>query len=206
MKMSTVLAGLGLAALCATGSARADMIPIAQAKTLCAAGNVGPRTAYGETKDEAAAKKVAFTWACMVLVEGKVKEGFEKYVSKDFCDHSHMANSGLKPCASYEETLKLFSGMSSMMIKDGKIEFPVMATVNGEMVTQWGAGADIFRVHDGKLTDHWDASPPMNASLEAHDKVFSDRMQKQIDTGVKQPGMGLAGVAAGGAGGAPPSK
>ncbi|HTP39453.1 MAG TPA: hypothetical protein VMI92_07730 [Steroidobacteraceae bacterium] len=197
MKLSLMIAGLGLAAVCATGAARADMIPIAQAKAMCASGDVGPRTAYGETRDEAAAKKIAFTWACMVLVEGKVKEGFEKYVSKDWCDHSHMANSGLKPCANYDETLKLFSGMSGMMVKDGKIEFPVMATVNGELVTQWGAGADIFRVHDGKLTDHWDASPPRNASLEAHDQAFSDRMQKQIDTGVKQPGLGLAGVAAG---------
>lgn len=190
MKRAIVLSGLAVS-VAMVGMATADEIPIEKAKAMCASGDVGPRTVYGETKEEATAKKIAFQWACMVLVDGKVKEGFEKYVSKDFCDHSHMANAGLKPCASYEETLKLFNGMASMLKKNGKIEFPVVATVNGELVTQYGVGADIFRVHDGKLTDHWDASPPAERKLEAHDQAFSDRMQKQIDTGVRQPVAGL---------------
>lgn len=183
--------GMGVSALLLGATVSADEIPIAKAKAMCASGDVGARTVYGETKAEAAAKKVAFDWACMVLVEGKVKEGFEKYVAKDFCDHSHMANAGLKLCADYNETRTLFVRMAAMLVKDGKIEFPIAATVNGEMVTQYGAGADIFRVHNGKLTDHWDASPPITHTLEAHDQAFSDRMQKQIDTGVRQPSAGL---------------
>lgn len=173
----------------------ADQIPIEQAKAMCARGDVGPRTTYGETKDEAAAKKIVVTWACMTMVEGKAKEAFEKYVSRDFCDHSHMANAGLKPCSNYEEVSRMFSGMAAGMTRNGKIEFPVSATVNGEMVTQYGAGADIWRVHDGKITDHWDASPPVTTTLTAHDQAFSDRMQKQIDTGVRQGRGGPGGPA-----------
>jgi predicted SnoaL-like aldol condensation-catalyzing enzyme len=177
--------GLALSALWLSGTSLADEIPISQARTMCSTGDVGPRTVYGETRDEAAAKKLVFDWACMALVDGKVKEAFAKYVSKRWCDHSHMVTAGLKACADYAETEAAFEHMSKMLVKDGKIEFPTSATVNGEMVTQWGAGADIFRVHDGKMTDHWDASPPVGITMTAHEKAFSERMQKQIDTGVR---------------------
>ena len=197
MKLSLIVS-LSWVLLGVTQMSCADQIPIAEAKERCAKVDVGPRTVYGETKAEVEAKKIAFQWACGVLVEGKVKESFEKYVAKDFCDHSHMANAGLKDCSDFAETMQLFERMSSMLMKDGKIEFPVVATVNGEMVTQYGEGVDIFRVHNGKLTDHWDASPPTSRTLNAHDQDFSDRMQKQIDTGKPQGitlGEGLPGSA-----------
>lgn len=181
MNKATLAAAL-LAAF-AIQTADADQIPLAQAKAWCASGYVGPRTTYGETKAEAANKKIVFTWTCMSLVEGKADEAFDLYVSKDFCDHSHMITGGLKECASWAETRKMFERMGGMMSKNGTIEFPVAATVNGEMVTQWGAGADIWRVHDGKITDHWDGSPPISITMTAHNQAFSDRMQSQIDTG-----------------------
>ncbi len=203
MKKLLMLVSVGLCALGLQGVAHADQIPLAEAKERCAKVDVGPRTTYGETKAEAEAKKIAFKWACGVLVEGRTKEAFEQYVSKDFCDHSHMANAGLKECSTYDEMVKQFAGMASMLVKDGKIEFPVVAAVNGDMVTQYGEGVDIFRVKNGKITDHWDASPPTRREINPHDQEFSDRMQKQIDTGKRQ-GLGL-GTALPGAGGPPPA-
>ncbi|MFT3905134.1 MAG: hypothetical protein QM718_02345 [Steroidobacteraceae bacterium] len=200
-----MLAGLCVCALMAVGAANADQITVAEAKAKCAANDVGPRTTYGETKEEVANKLVAFKWACGVLVEGTAKASFEKYVSKDFCDHSHMINAGLKNCSSYDDAQKMFSGMAAMMAKGGKIEFPVVATVNGEMVTQYGEGVDIFRVHDGKITDHWDASPPTARNISAHDQTFSDRMQKQIDTGKRLQGAGIETAPGAIPGGAPPA-
>ena len=188
MRLYAAFAMLLLPGLLTLSSARADEIPISEARARCAAVDVGARTAYGETQQEAAAKKIAFQWACGVLVEGRVKQAFAQYVSKDFCDHSHMVTAGLKPCGTYAQTLKNFERMSTMMVRNGKIEFPLWAAVNGEMVTQYGAGADIFRVHDGKITDHWDASPPVDVTLKAHDKTFSDHMQQQIDEGRRLPG------------------
>jgi len=178
--MSGLIAGVS--------SARADEIPISVARARCAAGDVGPRTVYGETPAEASAKKIAFEWACGVLVEGRVKQAFAQYVAKDFCDHGHLVTAGLERCGTYAETLRDFERMSGRMVHNGMIEFPTSAAVDGEMVTQYGAGADIFRVHDGKITDHWDASPPVDVSLKAHGKAFADHMQQQIDEGRRLPG------------------
>jgi predicted SnoaL-like aldol condensation-catalyzing enzyme len=171
-----------------TAPAAAHQVTAAKAHEMCAAGYVGPRTVYGETKDEAAAKNVMYRWYCLAVVAGKADEAFTKYVSKDICDHSHMINAGLKACGTYDEMLQMFRGMGAMMSKAANIEFPVYATVNGDMVTQYGEGVDIFRVNkDGKITDHWDASPPADVALKAHDQAFSDRMQSQIDTGKRAP-------------------
>jgi len=124
-------------------------------------GDVGPVTPFGETPAEAAAKKVAFEWVQMNMVLRKPQEAFEKYVSRDYCNHGHLSTGGQRDCAGYQETYDRWVKNWSVPVKPGeKIELPVMATVNGEMVTMFGEGVDIFRVHDGKLTDHWDASPP----------------------------------------------
>lgn len=191
-----VLAGAMGVVVLALAPANAEEVPVAKVKALCAAGYVGPRTAYGETKEEAANKKIMYEWTCLTLADGKAKEAFDKYVSKDFCDHSHMINAGLEPCADYAQTLSMFSRMGGMLVKGGKIEFPMAASVNGEIVTQYGAGADIWRVHDGKITDHWDGSPPVTIALTAHDQAFSDRMQRQIDTGKRIQGAGIPGATA----------
>jgi len=179
----------------AASTAHADQLPVTRVLQMCANGYVGPRTAYGETKSEAANKKIVYSWTCMALAEGKADQAFDQYVSKDFCDHSHMINAGLKDCADFSETKKMFERLGSMAKPGGSIEFPIAATVNGELVTQWGAGADIWRVHNGKITDHWDASPPVTITMTAHDGVFSDRMQAQIDSGKRIQGVGIPGGA-----------
>jgi predicted SnoaL-like aldol condensation-catalyzing enzyme len=196
----------------AASPASAHQVATAELKKMCAEGYVGPRTVYGETKAESAAKKVMYDWYCLAIVNGKAKEAFEKYVSKDICDHSHMMNAGLKACGGYDEMLGMFSGMGAMMSKGTTMEFPLYATVNGDLVTQYGEGVDIFRVNaQGKITDHWDASPPKDVTLKAHDQGFSDRMQQQIDTGKRAgppggaggPGAGGPGAGGPGAGGTP---
>jgi predicted SnoaL-like aldol condensation-catalyzing enzyme len=193
----------------------AHQVKTAKAREMCAQGYVGPRTVYGETKSEKEAKRIQYAWYCLAVVNGKADEAFEKYVAKDICDHSHMANAGLKPCATYDDMLKMFRGMGAMMSKGDSLEFPVYSTVNGDLVTQYGEGVDIFRVNkDGKISDHWDASPPADVDLKAHDQAFSDRMQQQIDTGKRNaappmggaPGAGGSGPgAAAGAGMGPPA-
>ena len=43
-----------------------------------------------------------------------------------------------------------------------------MASVDGEMVTMYGAGVDVFRVVNGKITNHWDASPGKSVVIKEH--------------------------------------
>lgn len=123
-------------------------------------GDTGPVTAFGETQAEQLSKKVMFDWVYLMMVDRKPQEAFAKYVSKNYCDHGHLAAGMNRDCASYEETLKSFMRYARPLKSNEKVEIPTMAAVNGEMVTMFGDGIDIFRVHSGKITDHWDASPP----------------------------------------------
>lgn len=123
-------------------------------------GATGPITAFGETPAEAANKKVLFDWVYMMMIARKPQEAFEKYVSKSYCEHGHLAAGMNRDCAPYDETLKSFMRYARPLKPGEKVEMPTMAAVNGEMVTMFGDGIDIFRVHDGKITDHWDGSPP----------------------------------------------
>ncbi|MGC3981451.1 MAG: hypothetical protein QM808_09345 [Steroidobacteraceae bacterium] len=148
----------------------ADMIDPALVKK----GDTGLSTPYGETAAELANKKVMFDWIYMNMVERKPREAFEKYVSKDYCNHGHLSTGGQRECAGYWETYERWVKNYSTPLKPGeKIEMPNLASVNGEMITMFGAGVDIFRVKDGKITDHWDASPPAEATIKAHHPDFA---------------------------------
>lgn len=124
-------------------------------------GDVGPVTVFGETPAEAANKRVMFDWVYQVIIERDPKGAFDKYVSKDYCNHGHLATRMERDCVGYDETLRSWLERYGKPLQPGqKVEIPRMATVNGEMVTMFGDGIDIFRVHEGRITDHWDASPP----------------------------------------------
>lgn len=171
-----LVAALCFAAAGAATSAHADMITGKVAREICAKADVGPETPYGETREEAANKRVVFDWNCMTMVERKPKEAFERYVSKDWCDHGHLINKLQKPCGSVQETLVMFNrlGGGKPLGDDDQLEFPLMSSVNGAMVTMYGAGVDIFEVRNGKIVAHYDASPPRAIALKAHDPTFPD--------------------------------
>lgn len=163
---AVALATLGSIGL-AVAPAQADIITGKQAKEICAKGDMGPTTPYGEFPQETAAKKIVFEWNCMTMVERKVKQAFEKYVDKNWCDHGHLVTKGQNRCGSYEEAIAFFSRFAATPLQDtDTLEFPIMSSVNGDHVTMYGAGVDIFRVANGKLTDHWDASPAKAISFK----------------------------------------
>ncbi|MGC3981449.1 MAG: hypothetical protein QM808_09335 [Steroidobacteraceae bacterium] len=143
--------------------------------------DVGPVTPYGETPKEAAAKRIMFEFNHLNMVLGKPKEAYEKYVAKNFCNHGHLSTYMKKDCSNYDESLAGAISRGGKAAKVGdKLEIPTMASVNGEMVTMYGAGVDIFRVVNGKITDHWDASPGAEITIKAHDKAFVDRMVRTV--------------------------
>ncbi|MGC3980391.1 MAG: hypothetical protein QM808_03940 [Steroidobacteraceae bacterium] len=146
-------------------------------------GDTGPEGPFGETPAETANKKVLFDMVYTMMVERKPREAFEKYVSKDYCNHGHLATRMERECSTYEEQLSRWEKeYGKPLTKGEKIEMPNMATVNGEMVTMFGEGIDIFRVHNGKITDHWDASPPA-----AFSSAPPPKGQRPDDPTVKQP-------------------
>lgn len=171
-------AALGLAtlapAMAATGAGAPTALYTATTVT-----NTGPVSAFGETPQETANKRVVFEWTYL-LMTGHAQAAFEKYVSKDFNDHSHLVRAQCK-CArpGYQEALASFTkprkgGPPTMQPPTTTnpagapaAGFPTMATVDDDMVTMYSPGVDVFRVVDGKITDHWDASPAAAISLPA---------------------------------------
>lgn len=168
-----LLAGVGFS----HGLVQAEQITGERAKEICAAGDTGPVTSYGEFPEETAAKRIVFEWNCAMMVERNVEAAFERYVAEDWCDHAHMVTRGENRCGTYEETMALFARMNSEPLEDDEIiEFPTQYMVNGDHVTVYGAGVDIFRVVNGKLTDHWDASPTRAISFEDKPEGMAERI------------------------------
>ena len=163
--LTVAMLALGLVA----GAARAQPTSAAD----LAGVQVGPITPYGETPQEAANKRVVFEWNYVTMVKHQPREAYEDFVSKAMCDHSHMETMGRRACAGYQEMLDSYTTRHPPgRVAADEGEIPAIASGHGEMVTMYGKGVDIFRVHDGKITDHWDASPPAAVSIPAHAPGF----------------------------------
>jgi len=138
-----------------SNTAGAELIPFARAKQLCTSGYAGPTTRSIPSATEAANLKIMYAWSCLALIEGTPRQAFGLYVAKDFCDHSTRITLGLKKCAGYDETEQMFIQRGIQLHPDGTIEFPVVSTVKGDIIRQYGGGVNVWRVHNGKITDHW---------------------------------------------------
>lgn len=178
-----------------SGLTQADPMPKQQALNLCAA-DPNPATELmtpaGENDAEKSAKAIAFKWNCTSMVSGDADRAFQQFVSKDFCDHSHLLTSGQRRCGDYDETLANFKRMAKQFGGGPTIEVPAMAAVNGEIVAMYGEGIDLFRVHEGRLTDHWDASPPAEVTIRtpgarARGVLVDQKVLTAVDVGPMTP-------------------
>ncbi len=113
----------------------------------------GPVIPTEDTAEERAAKEVVQAWGDMID-EGKVREAFEMYVSRDFVDHSNTPRRMLnKQDIGYDETLQAFE----MFIGPHEGTMVEEIYANANMVTISGkVGRDLFMVEDGKIIAHWD--------------------------------------------------
>ena len=120
------------------------------------------RLAQMEDAHERANKQIVIAWQTL-LAQGKAAEAFEKYVSPQFIDHSHLLRGPANHKAGYREALAMFSRMPANNTR----AFTAQAIrANGDHVTIFGGlGVDIFRVVNGKITEHWDASPSVPVNL-----------------------------------------
>ena len=123
---------------------------------------------------------MVFARLFMAYMQGKPREAIEKYYAEDFCGHGHLSNGGKRACSTRAEAIERAPRERPIPKVGDRIEVPYMASVNGEMVTVYGKGVDIFRVHNGKVTDHWDASPPTDITIPAHTPEFTERMMQVV--------------------------
>lgn len=143
-------------ALLAAAQLPAQTPPAGQGGPAGAGMGAGGMQPVADSKEDTERKAVVQAWGALID-QGKVDEAFQKYVSKDFTEHSYMARrmSG-KDKMGYNEVLPFFTKFMAGTpgSKDKLVE---TLTANDEMVTYRGRkGQDILRVVNGKITDHWD--------------------------------------------------
>ena len=162
MKMAIIKNGLVMVAFCAVGT-------LAFAQGAPPAGAGGPPGAGGPTGGGAAmtqqvdsaedtARKAVVQNFGDLIDQGKADEAFAKYMSRDFVDHSYMAKRMMKKDKpGYDDVLPFFKNWMARRADEGNKKLVAELVVNDDMVTYNGRrGQDIFRVVNGKITDHWD--------------------------------------------------
>ncbi|MGC3982917.1 MAG: hypothetical protein QM808_16825 [Steroidobacteraceae bacterium] len=167
--MSKTHTGISLLAaamlLAFSGAAMSQGAPPAGAPAGGQGGMGGGMQPAADSKDDIARKAVVQGFGDLIDA-GKVDEAFEKYVSKDFVEHAYTPRrmSG-KDKMGYNDVMPFFKQFMAGTPGD-KAKLVEIMVVNDEMVTYHGRkGQDIFRVVNGKITDHWDtihqgAAPP----------------------------------------------
>lgn len=120
---------------------------------------------------ETSGKATIKAWGALIDA-GKLDEAFAKYVSKDFVDHDEVLRAMLKKQKpGYNDALAMFKKIPEMSTGVGaKQAFVEKLNADDEMVVVVGrVGQDLYRVVNGKITDHWNinvdsGAPPNNGS------------------------------------------
>ncbi|MGC3980617.1 MAG: hypothetical protein QM808_05090 [Steroidobacteraceae bacterium] len=153
-----------LVSLIASVLAIVSAVSAAETRTV----DVGPLDAYGEMPQESANKRLVFEWLDLAIKQQQPQQAFEKYVSKQFKEHSHLLRKQGQDAAGYTEKLAEVTKQAEQFKKGVDLGLPKQAAVNGEMVTLYGRTLDIYRVENGRITDHWDASPAQTITIKEH--------------------------------------
>lgn len=139
-----------------------------------AAVDVGPLTPYGETVAEKARKLELFEFYDLAFRQGQPERAFARYVSPKFKDYSHLLTHGGPP-AGYRQKLAQVRRLL-VRYRAGRFELPDQASIDNEMITAYGSTLDVYRIHDGKIVAHWDASPPAPITIPAHAPGTAERV------------------------------
>lgn len=115
---------------------------------------------FRESPPEEAAKQVVLK-RYQLRLEGKYLESMQ-LLSPDFTEHMTPARMPKDGKTAYQRQMEQAQRMANSPPQvDPKVaNFPVQARASEDLVTLFHAyGCDIFRVRDGKVSDHWDCTP-----------------------------------------------
>lgn len=136
---------------------------------------------FGTSPADEAKRQVVFGWATL-LRQDRAK-AMSTYMSANFKEHPGSPNErgaqvGPPPGAvpggpprsgGFTEAAKTPDGRRGQLKfgpKGQSQDLHMVATVDGDMVTLfWSGGVDLFKVENGKITAHWDASPQTTLTI-----------------------------------------
>lgn len=171
-----VAALLGAGALLGTAHAADTVYLPGPAESRDVSANVAARIA--ETPAEQQARRVVTEWY-RLRETGHGREAVEKYMAKDFVSHSHIGglNQPKDGRSDYQRELEMAERMSGAQMKlpPELTLTPFQIRVDDDLVTYYAGNlaVDIMRVKNGKITDHWDASPLDPVTLIGEKKLLT---------------------------------
>jgi predicted SnoaL-like aldol condensation-catalyzing enzyme len=115
---------------------------------------------FKESPPEEAAKQTVLTYY-KLRIEGKYMQAIS-YLSPQFTEHMTPARMPKNGKTGYQVQLEQAQRMTASGQKPNpkQAAFPYQARASEDLVTLFHAfGCDIFRVQNGKVTDHWDCTP-----------------------------------------------
>ncbi|MGC3980759.1 MAG: hypothetical protein QM808_05815 [Steroidobacteraceae bacterium] len=177
MDLSRVILGSSLLAIVAGGVCA---VVVAQQPARQPATLEQRMAQFRESPAEEAAKQVVLT-RFKLRQEGKYME-LMKYLSEDFTEHMTPARMSKNGKTAYQNQLEQAQRMSASptTVDPAVANYPVQARASEDLVTLFHAfGCDIFRVKNGKVSDHWDCTPWEPFSNVGERKQIEDQVKAE---------------------------
>lgn len=136
---------------------------------------------FRESPAEEAAKQVVLT-RYKLRQEGKYMESMQ-YLIPDFTEHMTPARMSKNGKTAYQNQLEQAQRMATAtpQVNTAATSYPVQARASEDLVTLFHAfGCDIFRVKDGKVSDHWDCTPWEPFTNVGERKQIEDQVKAEV--------------------------
>lgn len=136
---------------------------------------------FRESPAEEAAKQVVLT-RFKLRTQGKYMESMQ-YLHPEFTEHMTPARMSKNGKSAYQNQLEQAQRMATSPAQvDPKVaNYPVQARASEDMVTLFHAyGCDIFRVRDGKVSDHWDCTPWQPFTNVGEQRQLEEQVNEQM--------------------------
>ena len=118
-------------------------------------------------------KKVVVDFYRTVFIEKKVREGFERYVVRDYIQHNPLVATGREAAVKVLSQRVTPASVTDIKRVIAEGDLVVLHVHSRNTLQDRGrAVVDIFRVSNGKITEHWDVIQAVPATAANSNSMF----------------------------------